>query len=89
MPDMYGKPVIQDVYDVLDRYLAENVPFFKKAPEGIYQDILNNIDKVIVIHFLKRKNGNQLSTCRDLGINRNTLRKHIKTHGIDVRDYIK
>lgn len=51
----------------------------------IYHLILGEIERLLLQVVLDETNGNQLRTADLLGINRNTLRKKIRTLGVEVR----
>jgi two-component system, NtrC family, nitrogen regulation response regulator GlnG len=51
----------------------------------IYHVILNEIERFLLQVILDETDGNQLRTADLLGINRNTLRKKIRTLGVEVR----
>ncbi len=54
-------------------------------PEGLYQRVIHAVERPLIAAALAALNGNQLKTARLLGINRNTLRAHMKALGIDVQ----
>lgn len=49
---------------------------------GIYDMVINCVEKPLLETVLYRLEGNQSHAARALGINRNTLRKKMKAHGI-------
>jgi two-component system nitrogen regulation response regulator GlnG len=51
----------------------------------IYHIILSEIERFLLQVILDETDGNQLRTADLLGINRNTLRKKIRTLGVEVR----
>ena len=51
----------------------------------IYHVILSEIERFLLQVILDETDGNQLRTADLLGINRNTLRKKIRTLGVEVR----
>jgi DNA-binding protein Fis len=51
----------------------------------IYHIILSEIERLLLQVILDETDGNQLRTADLLGINRNTLRKKIRTLGVEVR----
>ncbi len=56
------------------------------APErGPYWSILERVETAVLVEALERAGGNQLRAARLLGINRNTLRKKLGEHGIEMR----
>jgi two-component system nitrogen regulation response regulator GlnG len=56
-----------------------------EGPGEIYHIILSEIERFLLQVILDETDGNQLRTADLLGINRNTLRKKIRTLGIEVR----
>jgi len=52
---------------------------------SLYRFVLDAIETRLIQNALGRTGGNQLAAARTLGINRNTLRSHIRRLGIDVR----
>lgn len=53
-------------------------------PEGVYQRFLQEFEYPLISNTLAACNGNQIKAARILGLNRNTLRKKIQTHGIRI-----
>ncbi len=49
---------------------------------GIYDMVINCVEKPLLETVLHRLEGNQSHAAQVLGINRNTLRKKMKAHGI-------
>jgi Fis family transcriptional regulator len=49
---------------------------------GVYDMVINCIEKPLLETVLHRVRGNQTHAAQMLGINRNTLRKKMKAHGI-------
>ena len=49
---------------------------------GIYDMVINCVEKPLLETVLHRLQGNQSHAAQVLGINRNTLRKKMKAHGI-------
>ena len=49
---------------------------------GIYDMVINCLEKPLLETVLHRLQGNQSHAAQVLGINRNTLRKKMKAHGI-------
>jgi two-component system, NtrC family, nitrogen regulation response regulator GlnG len=69
---------MNDISDVVDRH------FYISGKGRIYADIINSIEKSVIVKALEKSNGNQLLAARLLGMNRNTLHKKIARFGIDV-----
>lgn len=51
---------------------------------GLYDRILQEIERPLLAIALAECRGNQIKTAELLGLNRNTLRKKIKTLGLDA-----
>jgi Fis family transcriptional regulator, factor for inversion stimulation protein len=60
--------------------------YFKDLGEeracGVYDMVINCVEKPLLESVLHRVQGNQTHAAQMLGINRNTLRKKLKAHGI-------
>jgi two-component system nitrogen regulation response regulator GlnG len=52
-------------------------------PDGLYDRVLKEMELPLIALSLSATRGNQVRTAELLGINRNTLRKKLKEHGID------
>jgi Fis family transcriptional regulator len=71
----------------MSRYVRKAVDgYFKELDgekaTGVYDMVINCIEKPLIETVLHRCKGNQLKTAAVLGINRNTLRKKMKALGI-------
>jgi two-component system nitrogen regulation response regulator GlnG len=55
-------------------------------PDGLYDRVLAEVEKPLLLLGLAATRGNQIRTARLLGINRNTLRKKLNERGIDAAD---
>ncbi|MBI2294850.1 MAG: Fis family transcriptional regulator [Betaproteobacteria bacterium] len=53
-----------------------------EKPCRVYNMVINCVEKPLLENVLHRVRGNQTHAANMLGINRNTLRKKIKVHGI-------
>jgi len=53
-----------------------------EKPCAVYDMVINCVEKPLLESVLHRVRGNQSHAAEMLGINRNTLRKKIKVHGI-------
>ncbi len=53
-----------------------------ETPAGIYEMVVNCIEKPLLDVILDRAGSNQSRAAEWLGINRNTLRKKMQQHGI-------
>jgi len=62
--------------------LAESEPNLP-AP-GLYQRVLDKVEAPLIAMSLNACGGNQIKAAEMLGLNRNTLRKKIRHHGIEI-----
>jgi len=53
-----------------------------EKPQGVYEMVISCVERPLIEAVLSRVDGNQTHAAEMLGINRNTLRKKMKTHGI-------
>lgn len=53
-----------------------------QKPCRVYDMVINSVEKPLLESVLHRVRGNQTHAAEMLGINRNTLRKKMKVHGI-------
>jgi two-component system nitrogen regulation response regulator GlnG len=53
-------------------------------PPGLYQRVLAELEQPLILATLAATRGNQIRAAEVLGLNRNTLRKKIKEHGLSV-----
>ena len=53
-------------------------------PAGLYDRVLREIERPLLLICLGATRGNQIRAAQLLGLNRNTLRKKIRDHGLDV-----
>jgi len=49
---------------------------------GLYEQILQEVERPLLLLTLQQCGGNQIKAAALLGINRNTLRKKLRCHGI-------
>lgn len=79
-------PGMADVATVIEGELAqlfrEYEPNF--PPAGVYQHIIDKVEIPLISTVLNLCGGNQIKAAELLGLNRNTLRKKIRTHGIEI-----
>lgn len=54
-----------------------------ETPSGLYDIMLQQLEKPLLKVVLEQTRGNQSKTAEILGLNRGTLRKKLKTHGLD------
>ena len=53
-----------------------------ETPNEIYTMVLGAVEKPLLAYILDRSEGNQTRAAEMLGINRNTLRKKMREHGL-------
>ena len=53
-----------------------------ETPSEIYDMVLSAMEKPLLVYILDRAEGNQPRAADMLGINRNTLRKKMREHGL-------
>ena len=63
----------------LERYFKD---MDGEKPTSIHDMVLKNVEKPMIELVLTHAEGNQTLAAQMLGINRNTLRKKMKAHGI-------
>ena len=76
----------QSLSDAVDRHVRlhfENAPAEMPAP-GLYDRILAQVERPLIIQTLIATRGNQIKSAEILGLNRNTLRKKIRELDINV-----
>jgi two-component system nitrogen regulation response regulator GlnG len=79
-----GHGVTISFENFLEEKLADLVDRMGGLEQGdIYSMVLHRVEKPLITLVLKKTDGNQVRAAGLLGINRNTLRKKLKEHGID------
>ncbi len=75
-----------DLAGAVERHLNDLFVQYEPSlpPSGLYQDIVAQVEAPLISKVLNACNGNQIKAAMLLGLNRNTLRKKIKTHGIEI-----
>ena len=66
---------------LVEQYLAREFLAGTPAP-GLYDRVLEEIERPLFTHALKATGGNQLRAAHLLGLNRNTLRKKLREYGL-------
>jgi two-component system, NtrC family, nitrogen regulation response regulator GlnG len=56
----------------------------KLPPAGLYQRVLDKVEAPLIAMVLNACGGNQIKAAELLGLNRNTLRKKIRAHSIEI-----
>ncbi len=72
--------------DFIERKLRYFVKHMKVGRvRNLYSVLLSEVERPLLTYILKETNGNQIQAARLLGMNRNTLRKKIKTLKINYK----
>jgi len=74
--------------EILEERITRMVAEMKVDPRSngrLYEDVLNVVERTLLISALEKTKHVQLKTARFLGINRNTLRRKIKELGITAK----
>ena len=74
-------PLREQVADSLDHYLEK---LNGSSPCDLYQLVMDQVEDPLLSAVLKHVGGNQSRASEILGINRGTLRKKLKAHGISA-----
>lgn len=53
-----------------------------EKPSAVYDMVISHVEKPLLQFIMDKAQGNQTKAAEILGLNRNTLRKKIKDHGI-------
>jgi Fis family transcriptional regulator len=67
------------VRKAMDKYFKD---LDGEEPQAIYDMVIGCVEKPLLEVILKHSEGNQTKASEMLGINRNTLRKKLKYHGM-------
>lgn len=62
--------------------LESAMPVDRPLPEGIYEAVLAEVERALLGLVMERVGGKQVRAAKHLGINRNTLRKKLKSLGL-------
>ena len=74
---------IPDISDIVDK------DFYEMDAGKIYANMVNRVEKIVILKALERSYGNQVEAARILGLHRNTLHSKIKKFNIDVMRFKK
>ncbi|MDA3902910.1 MAG: nitrogen regulation protein NR(I) [Desulfuromusa sp.] len=88
-PELLGVEIIQRQGDSLESLVAQKLEnslarINLQEMNNLYEMVLHQVERPLINIVLKKTRGNQIKTAEILGINRNTLRKKIKTLEIEV-----
>ena len=73
--------ISETVLEAMEAYFADlngHMP-----SQGVYQMVLREVERPMLEVVLKHTRGNQTRAAEILGINRGTLRKKLREHGLD------
>jgi Fis family transcriptional regulator len=68
------------VREAIENYFAD---MSGHQTNGLYQLMLNEVERPMLESVLRHTRGNQTQAAQILGINRGTLRKKLRQHGLD------
>ena len=80
MSDQPPAPLSKCVEKALSHYFEA---LRGEEPVDIYSLVINEVERPLLIAVMEYAQSNQCRAARYLGINRNTLRKKLKAHGLD------
>ena len=75
-------PLSSCVKNALDKYFKQ---LNGEKPNDMYSMVLNEIEKPLLEAVMQQAQSNRCKAAEILGINRNTLRKKLKQHGLDKK----
>ena len=78
--EVTDQPLRECVRDALERYFADLDG--GEAPGGLYQLLVQEVELPMLEVVLRECNFNQTRAAHILGLNRGTLRKKLKEHGL-------
>jgi two-component system, NtrC family, nitrogen regulation response regulator GlnG len=75
-----------DVSTAVETHVAQILREYEPnlPPAGLYQRVLDRVEAPLIAMALNACGGNQIRAAELLGLNRNTLRKKIRTHSIEI-----
>ncbi len=79
MNDRNDSDMARTVRKAIDGYFKD---LEGEKASGVYDMVINCVEKPLLESVLTRVRGNQTHAAQMLGLNRNTLRKKMKAHGI-------
>jgi two-component system nitrogen regulation response regulator GlnG len=75
--------------EFVERHLTREFGSGGLPPPGLYGRILAEVERPLLVQCLAAAGGNQIRAARLLGLNRNTLRKKLREHGIELLRGVK
>ncbi|MAR99997.1 MAG: Fis family transcriptional regulator [Nitrosomonadales bacterium] len=77
-----SKPNLPDNIDILlDKYFKD---LSGEKPKGVYDMVIHSVEKPLLLYIMNLAEGNQSKAADILGLNRNTLRKKLQLHKIEI-----
>lgn len=75
-----------DVSTSVEAHVAQQLREYEPElpPPGLYQRVIDKVESPLIAMALNACGGNQIKAAELLGLNRNTLRKKIRVHGIEI-----
>ena len=70
-----------DIDILLDQYFTD---LSGENPNGVYDMVIESVEKPLLLYIMNLAEGNQSKAADILGLNRNTLRKKLKQHKIEI-----
>ena len=70
-----------DIDTLLDQYFTD---LSGENPNGVYDMVVHSVEKPLLLYIMNLAEGNQSKAADILGLNRNTLRKKLKQHKIEI-----
>ncbi len=68
--------------ELVNQRVRMSLPDDEELPEGLYHEVLAEVERGLFSLVLERTNGKQLPAAKHLGLNRNTLHKKLKALGM-------
>ncbi len=68
--------------ELVNQRVRVSLPDNEELPEGLYHEVLAEVERGLFSLVLERTNGKQLPAAKHLGLNRNTLHKKLKALGM-------
>ena len=85
-PSSSGAAGPMDVSMAVETHVGELLREYEPnlPPPGLYQRVIDRVEAPLIAMALNACGGNQIKAADLLGLNRNTLRKKIRTHSIEI-----
>lgn len=85
-PEISGASGPVDLTTAVETHISQILREFEPElpPPGLYQVVLDKIEAPLIAMALNACGGNQIKAADLLGLNRNTLRKKIRAHSIEI-----